>query len=78
MNRYGLGRVTDSLAIDEVIMIDHSNLSTIKDPADSVVFASSDSLGQDEEGRALWAHAFGDGHSEIGLFEVAEDGKLVR
>ena len=70
--------VTDSLAIDEVIMIDQGHLMTIKDSSDSVVFASSDRIGLDEEGRAQWAHAFGDGRSEISPFEVGEDGKLFR
>ena len=70
--------VTDSLAIEEVIMIDQGHLMTIKDSPDSVVFASSDCIGLDEEGRAQWAHAFGDGRSEISPFEGGEDGKLFR
>ena len=69
---------SESIALDDLVMIDYGLLESIEDPQVSVVFASREPIGQNDAGDAVWAYAFGDGHAEVSPFEVGDDGRLIR
>jgi len=73
-----LGDAFRAVRLDDVVMIDYGNLSSMENPAESVVFSTREPVGHREDGTPLWAYAFGDGHSEITDLELGEDGKLIR
>lgn len=66
------------LTLDDLVMIDYGDLSTLADRAQSVIFATKEPFETDSEGFPRWGYSFADGHAEVSRSELGEYGRLIR